>query len=163
MSVRYCTPEWLERSAESYRANPRFQKELARLSTKICFKIKANPAWGIDKDIIFCAFVSKGELEEMAFFSEEDAKEQAEFILAASPQEWKRIMRKESKFVGDFMIGKILLEQGSKVGVISIAPHSNTFVDALTQVEVQFPDDMSPEELAAYRSHMEQFRSELGV
>jgi hypothetical protein len=36
-------------------------------------------------------------------------------------------------------------------------------VDLLTQVDLQFPDEMSPEELAAYRSHFEEFRTELGV
>jgi hypothetical protein len=125
--------------------------------------IKANPAWGIDEDITFCAFVNQGELQELAFFSEEGAKKEADFLLAATPQEWKKILRKESKFVTDFMLGKITLEQGSKVGVLGIAPHANTFVDALTQVELQFPDEMSDEELADYRSLMQAFRSELGV
>jgi hypothetical protein len=72
-------------------------------------------------------------------------------------------LRKESKFVTDFMLGKITLEQGSKVGVLSIAPHSGTFIDALTQEELEFPDEMSPEELDDYRATMEAFRSELGV
>ena len=160
---RYCTPEWLAGSAEAYRAEPRFRRGLAKLTTKICFKIKALPAWGIEQDIIFCGFVTQGELEELAFFGEEDAKQRADFLLAATPQEWKKILRKESKFVTDFMLGKITLEQGSKVGVIGIAPYSDTFVDALTQVELRFPDEMSLEELADFRSYMEEFRRELGV
>jgi hypothetical protein len=83
--------------------------------------------------------------------------------VVATPPEWKRLLRKESKFVTDFMLGKITLEQGSKVGVLSIAPHSGTFIDALTQVELQFPDEMSDEELADYRAAMVEFRRELGV
>jgi len=163
MIVRYCTPEWLEGSANAYRANPRIQEELRKLTAKICFKVKAEPAWGIDADIIFCGFVRQGALDELAFFAEEDAKREAEFILTATPQEWKKILRKESKFVTDFMLGRIALEQGSKVGVFGIAPHSNTLVDALTQVELQFPDEMSPEELDDFRSNMEEFRRDLGV
>ena len=160
---RYCTPEWLKISAESYHANPRFQQGLAKLTLKIFFNVKAEPAWGIDRDLIFGAFVKRGELEELAFFSEEDAKKAADFLLAATPQEWKKILRKESKFVGDFLLGRITLEQGSKVGVLGIAHHADTFVDALTQVDLQFPDEMSPDELAKYRSYMEAFRSELGI
>lgn len=162
-AYRYCTPEWLESSAESYRANPRFQKELAKLTAKVCFRITAEPAWGIDQDIIFCVFVDRGELLKLAFLSQEDARQETEFLLAATPQEWKKILRKESKFVTDYMLGRIKLEQGSKVGVFTIAPHANTFVDALTQVELQFPDEMSPEELADFRSHLAQFRRESGV
>jgi len=161
--LRYCTPEWLAASVEAYGANPGFRQEFAKLAAKLCFKIKAAPAWGIDEDIIFAGFVNRGELEKLAFMSEEDAKKEAEFILAATPQEWKKLLRKESKFVTDFMLGKITLEQGSKVGVLSVAPHANTFIDALTPVDLQFPDEMSPEELADYRAHMEEFRRELGV
>ena len=161
--VRYCTPEWLRASAASYRATPRFQQELAKLTTRVCFLVKAEPAWGIDQDIVFGAFLRQGELEKLDFFSADDAKAQAEFIMAATPQEWKKVLRKETKFLTEFMLGRITLVQGSKVGVIAIAPHANTFVDILTQAELQFPDELSPEELAAYRSHVAAFRQELGV
>jgi hypothetical protein len=161
--VRYCTPEWLQASAESYRADLKFQQQLAKVTTKICFLIRAEPAWGIDQDIIFGGFVTQGILEKLAFFSEEDARREAEFIVAATPQRWKKILRKESKFVTDFVLGRITLEHGSTVGVLTIAPYSDKFVDALTQVELQFPDEMSVEELAEFRSYMEEFRRELGV
>ena len=42
-------------------------------------------------------------------------------------------------------------------------PHTNNVVDSLAQVELQFPDEMSAEELAEYRSHFEKFRVNLGV
>jgi hypothetical protein len=160
---RYCTPEWLESSAEAYRADPKYQQAMAKLSTKLGLVIKAEPRWGIEQDIIMAAFLNQGELEALAFLSEEDARREAEFLLGATPQEWKKILRKESKFVTDFMLGKITLEQGSKVGVLAIAPHSATFVDALTQSELQFPDEMSPEELDEYRAYVEEFRARLGV
>jgi hypothetical protein len=129
----------------------------------MCYRVKAEPAWGIDKDIIFGMFVDKGALTKIGFFSEEDAFKEAEYIIAATPQEWKKILRKQSKFITDFMLGKIKLEHGSKVGVLGVAPHANTVVDLLTQVDLQFPDEMSAEELAAYRSHFQEFRAELGV
>jgi putative sterol carrier protein len=160
---RYCTPEWLESSTEAFQSDPRFQQQLARLSTRICFRIKAEPAWGIDQDIIFCSYIQKGELQKLAFINDKEARDGAEFVVAATPQEWKKILRKESKFVTDFMLGKITLEQGSKVGILGVAPHSNTLVDGLTRSELQFPDEMSPEELADFRAYVERFRAELGV
>lgn len=162
-TVRYCTPEWLEESAKSYQANPKYQKEFAKLTLSLYFRVKAEPTWGIDEDIIFGSDVEKGKLNKLAFFSEETAKEEAEYIVAATPQEWKKILRKESKFVTDFMLGKITLEQGSKIGILGVAPHSNTFVDALTHIEIQFPDEMSPDELEEYRAYMKSFRAELGI
>jgi hypothetical protein len=162
-TVRYCTPEWLQASAEGYRSTPRFRQELRKLTTRTCFLVKAEPAWGIDKDILFAAFVRQGELEKLAFLSADDAKDQAEFILAATPHEWKKILRRESKFVTDFMLGRITLEQGSRVGVLAVAPYSNTLVQVLTQTELQFPDEMTPEELTAYRAHLLACRQESGV
>ena len=162
-ACRYCTPEWLEESAKGYRSNPSFQDKLKKLSVKMCYRVKAEPAWGIDEDIIFGMFVENGSLTKMAFFSEEQALNQAEYILAATPQEWKRILRRKSKFVTDFVLGKIKLEHGSKVGVLAVAPHANVVVDSLTQVELQFPDEMSAEELTQYRSEFKDFRKQLGV
>ena len=161
--VRYPTPEWLEISATGYREKPRFQQEFSKLSTRLCFRIKSEPAWGIEKDIIFACHVNQGQLEKLAFVPEEEAKRDADFLLVATPQKWKKLLRKEAKFVTEFMLGRITLEQGSRVGILQIAPHSNTFIEALTPVDLQFPDEMSPQELSEFRVYVEQFREELGV
>ena len=113
--------------------------------------------------IIFGTFIDQGELTKLAFFSENDAQKESDYILSATPQEWKRILRKEGKFVGDFLLGKIKLELGSKVGVLGIAPHSGNLVDWLTQVDLQFPDEMSAEERAQYRQKLAAFRRQAGV
>ncbi len=163
MTLQYCTPEWLEEGRRLFQSNPGLKKALEKLSAKTCFRVKAEPKWGIEKDIIFGAFVEKGELTQLSFFSEAEAKKQSDYILAATPQEWKKILRKESKFVTDFMLGKITLEQGSKVAVLGLAPYSGTLVDALTQMPLQFPDEMSADELANYRSCLNKVRTELAV
>jgi hypothetical protein len=161
--VRYCTPEWLEAAAKAYASDPRFQQALKSLSVRVCFLVRAEPAWGIEEDILFGAFLRQGELERLGFFSAGEAKGEAEYILGATPQQWKTILRKDSKFITDFMLGRIALEQGSKVGVLAIAPHANTFVEILTQTDIQFPDEMSPQELEAYRTDMANFRRAQGV
>ena len=159
----YCTPEWLEESARLYQETPKFQKELEKVTTKVFYRIQAEPAWGIERDILFGAIVTKGQLEALTFFSEEEAKETAEFIMAATPQEWKTILRKENKFLTEFMLGKIALEQGSKVGVLGLAPYANSFINALTQFELQFQDEMTSQEVEEFRAYMQEFRAKLGV
>lgn len=160
---QYCTPEWLAESAVRYQENPKFKKALQKLTIKMAFRVKADPALGIDRDILFAAYVDKGEMEKIGFISEADAEKEADYIFAATPQQWTKLLRKESMFAGDILVGKIAIEKGSKPGVIRIAPHSTTFVDALTQVDLQFPDEMSPEELTQYRAYINQFRAELAV
>ncbi len=159
----YCTPEWFEQSASLYRATPKFQNELQKVTAKVFYRIEAEPDWGIERDFIFGAIVDKGILMELAFFSEEEAKQTAEYIMSAPPQEWKKILRKENKFLTDFMLGKIALEQGSKVGVLGLAPYAHIFIDALTQVELQFQDEMTSEELEKYRAYTKKFSAELGI
>jgi hypothetical protein len=163
MDCIYCTPEWLEESARIYRATPRLQEALKKVTVRICYRISAEPAWGMDKDFIFGADVTEGALNDMRFFSEAEAKEKAEFVMAATPQEWKLILRKEHKFLTDFTLGKIKLEQGSKVGVFGLAPYANGFIDALTQVGLKFQDELTPQQLDEYRQYVSQFRSRLGV
>ena len=164
MDCIYCTPEWFEESARIYRATPRFQEALKKVTTRICYRITAEPKWGIDPDFIFGAIVTEGVLNDLRFFSEAEAKEKADYILAATPQEWKLILRKEHKSITDFTLGKIKLEQGSKTGVFTlVAPYANTFIDALTQVNLIFQDELSPQQLDEYRQYASQFRSRLGV
>ncbi|OGP86244.1 MAG: hypothetical protein A2Z08_11625 [Deltaproteobacteria bacterium RBG_16_54_11] len=163
MFVPYCTPEWLEAFAQAYRANPRFEKQLKKLTSTVYFRVLAEPTWGIDQDILFGAALVSGRLERVEFITAENAKKVGDFILSATPMEWKTILTKKRKFVTDFMLGKIKLDHGSKVGILGIAPHSNTLVDAMTQVEIKFPDQMTADEVKNYRAHMKDFRAKLGV
>jgi hypothetical protein len=153
----------LEKSAAGYRATPKFKEAFRKLTKAVFFRIEAEPAWGLDESIIFGGLIDQGELIDLAFYSEADTKEKAELVLAATPQEWKAILTKERKFVGDVVLGKIQVVQGSKAGAVTIAPYSDTFVDALTQFELVFQDDMSAEEVEEYRTYVAEFRARLGV
>jgi hypothetical protein len=53
------------------------------------------------------------------------------------------------------MLGKIKLELGTKVKMLELALHGNNIFDFLTQVDLQFPDEMSADELKNYRSKIQ--------
>ena len=163
MTIRYCSPEWLEESAKVYRSIPRFEEALKKVTTKIFYRITAEPAWGIEKDIVFGAVVEAGKLLDLNYYSESEAKKTASFILAATPQVWKGIIRKEKKFITEFMLGKVTLEEGSKPGLLKITPYANHFVVALAQFEILFPDEMSADELEAFRVELSSYRENSGV
>jgi len=163
MDYIYCTPDWLEECARIYREKPKYQEALKKVTTRIFYRVTAEPNWGIDADIIFGADVNKGVLGELRFFSDAEAKETAEFVLAASPQEWKLILCKEHKFLTDFMLGKIRLDQGSKIGILGLAPYADVFIDLLQEVKLRFQDELSPEQVNEYRQYASQFRTKLGI
>jgi hypothetical protein len=163
MTIKYCSPEWLEESARLYRASDRFEDALNKVTTKIFYRITAEPAWGIDKDIIFGAVVEAGKLLELNYFSEEETQKRADFVLSASPQVWKGMLRKDKKFISEFMLGKVRLESGSKPGLLKITPYANHFIDSLTQFELQFQDEMSPEEVETFRAELSEYRDKAGI
>jgi len=108
-------------------------------------------------------FSKKGELRTLNFFTEDKAFQAAEYLMAATPRTWKKILRKKRDFVTDFILGKIGLELGTQVSMLELALYANNMLDCLTQVDLQFPDEMSADELATYRLKMETFRHAKGT
>ena len=104
-----------------------------------------------------------GKLKEFKHCSKDYAFENADFVLSAAPPAWKRILTKKDKFVGAFMGGRVKLEKGDTVGALALGPHANTLVDVLTQVELKFPDDLTPEDLEAFKKELAQKRVDLGI
>ena len=49
---QFCTPGWLKESARIYKAKPDAKDKLKMLTAKICYRVKSDMDWGIDKDII---------------------------------------------------------------------------------------------------------------
>jgi len=165
MTTRYyCTPEWLEDGKEAYLANPAAMEKLKKLTADMAYRVKAEPSWGINKDVYFCAFFNEGKLNKLELISKEEAGK-AQYLMAATPKVWKSVLTKKSKFLTDFMLGKIKLENGSKVGVLSVAPHATNILDALVPacMTLIFPDELSADDLEQYRDNMVAFRKELGV
>jgi putative sterol carrier protein len=110
-----------------------------------------------------CAVLDAGKLVRLEHCTEEDAKNNADFIMAAEANTWKRILRKLDKFVGAFMGQRIKLEKGNTVKALGLAPHANTLVDSLTQVELKFPDELSPEELSEFKNKFAAYRADKGL
>jgi len=160
---QFCTPGWLEESARIYKANPDAKDKLKKLTAKICYRVKSDPDWGISEDIIFCAFFEKGDLRTLNIFTEGEAFQAAEYLMTATLETWKKILRNEREFVTDLMLGKINLELGTKVGMLEMALYVSDILNFLTQVNLQFPDEMSADELTTYRSKLETFRHAKGA
>ncbi len=163
MDCIYCTPEWLEESARIYRSNPVLMESLKRLTSSVYFRVTAEPEWGIDEDFVFGGTLTKGTLDELRFYTKDEVNEKAQLILAATPQEWKLLLRKVHKFITDVMLGKVKIEKGTITAVLAVAPYADGFIDALTQVNLIFQDELTPDQLNEYRANAAQFRPKLGI
>ncbi|MBW1734612.1 MAG: hypothetical protein JRJ71_09525 [Deltaproteobacteria bacterium] len=117
----YPMPEWLEESKKLYDSS--FEKKLQKISGHYAYRIKAEPSWGIDKDLFQCSIMDAGKLIEMRFYTEEEAVKEADFIMAASAPVWKNILTKTDKFVAAFMARRIKLDKGNPVKALARQPH----------------------------------------
>lgn len=163
MIYNYCSPEWLEENASRYSQNKALKAKLKKLSAGMGFKVLADPKLGIEKDIIFAAFIDKGELIRLSFISEEEARKETDYILMATPSEWIGLLRKQQKFIARFMMQKIVLDHGEKVDVLKLGPYANDLVDVLTQVDVRYQDEMTAQEMEAFQTSLTEFRSKACV
>jgi len=46
---------------------------------------------------------------------------------------------------------------------LTLGPHANTLVDVITQVDLEFGDDLPPEELEKFKSSFAEYREKAGV
>ncbi|MFH0788238.1 MAG: hypothetical protein V2B13_11575 [Pseudomonadota bacterium] len=157
----YPSPEWLAESTNRYGAD--FEKKLKKLSGYYVYRIKAEPSWGLDKDLMMCSVLENGKLLRLEHCSEEDAKRDADFILAAEVKTWKQILRKLDKFVGAFLGKRIKLEKGNAEKALGLAPYANILVDSLTQVDLKFPDELDAPALENFKTSLAYFRAAKGL
>ena len=160
----YATPEWLEAVKKTYNADPG-NAMLKRLK-KICFcyRIKADPAYGIDPDLYFICGLDDAVLKELRFATPEESKKVAGWVLSAPFQLWKRIIRKEYRFITAVIHGDVPIETGDKAELIGRTSWAaDQLVSNFYKTETKFPDEMSPDELTAYKAKVSGFRKKLGV
>ena len=163
--IPYATPEWLEAMAKNYRDNPDNQNRIFKgMSVFVTFRVLADPKFGLDRDVYFSTHLDNGVLQnDSNFISQEDAEKKADFILAAAPETWKKVIKKEKGFVAAFMTGKIKLDKGSAPRLISLASKSSAVIASFYQINTEWPDEMPPQRLEEYKTQVKEFRGRLGV
>ncbi len=163
--IPYATPEWVEAMAKNYRDDPENANTTFKgLSLFITFRILADPRFGLDEDICFSTHIDDGVLrDDSALISKDDAERKSDFILSATPDIWKTVIKKEEGFVSAFMTGKIKLDKGDPAEVVALAPRSPAVVECFHNVEAEWPDEMSPQRLEQYKAQVREFRNRLGV
>jgi len=161
----YTTPEWLEAVGKNYRANPENQnKTFKGMNIFLCFRVLEDSKLGIDKDVYFSLHLKDGALQDdSVLLSKSDAEEKSDFILSATPQAWKKVIRKEQGFVSAFMTGKIKLDKGLAPRILSLASKSGAVIEPFYKVDTEWPDDMSPQRLEQYRAQLKDIREKLKI
>jgi len=161
----YATPEWVEAMGRNYNADPDNQNKVFKgMNIFLTFRVKADPKFGLDSDICFATHLENGIYQsDSTLLSKDEAEAKSDFILSASPDVWKSVIKKHKGFVAAFMGGKIKLDKGSAPKMISLASKSSAVVEAFYKIDTEWPDEMSPDRLEAYRAELEASRERLNV
>jgi putative sterol carrier protein len=161
----YATPEWVETMGRNYNADPDNQNKVFKgMNIFLTFRVKADPKFGLDSDICFATHLRNGVYQpDSTLLSKEDAEAKSDFILSATPDVWKSVIKKQKGFVAAFMGGKIKLDKGSAPKMISLASKSPAVVEAFHKIDTEWPDEMSPQRLEEYRTGVKAFREKLEV
>ena len=159
------TPEWLEAVAENSTADADNPNNIFKgLTLFLTFRTEADPKLGIEKDIYHTIHVIDGIRQpDSGFLSKEDAEKKSDFILAASPAIWKKVIKKEAGFVSVVMKGEIEIEKGSGPEIMALASKGPAVVDIFNKVDTEWPDEMSPQRLREYQAKVAEFRRRLRV
>lgn len=160
--VKYLTPEHLDAITAAFQA-PEVQKALEKLTTKIAWRVKAEPSWGLDQDVIYATEIKAGVTSPLHYVTEAEAKSFAEFFMVAKPDVWKKIDSGKADFATQLTMMKVKLAKGSLMQMMKLAPYSKDMVKATKTVEVRYPDEMSPEELAEYRQNINAALTKVGT
>ncbi len=159
---RYLTQEWMDEVANVYNSDPENAETFAALETTLSFKIKAKSSWGIEKDILFATRIERGNLEWVKLISESDAQT-GDFVVSATPDIWKKIIRGETGFITAIMTLKLKVEHGTKQGIFKLGPYAKPLLNLMGKVELQFPDEMSNDELEKFRTDITTYRESFGL
>jgi putative sterol carrier protein len=159
----YATREWIEAAASNYKANSENQnKHFKGLSMVLTFRVLTDPGFGIERDIYFSFHIENGALKpDSGFLTASQAKEKSTYIAAATPAVWKKIIQKKEGFVANFMGGKVKLDQGSTIKFIPLGAKAPALVENFYKIDTQWPDEMSPEQLSAYKNQVRSFLDSL--
>ena len=161
----FLSPEWLEAVGQNYSSDPNNQnKAFKGLSLILTFRVLADPKFGIEKDVYHSIHWIDGVRQrDSGLLSKADAEKKSDFILAAAPGTWKKVIRKETGFVSAVMTGKIKVEKGAGPEIMALASKSPVVVDNFNKVDTEWPDEMSPLRLREYQAKVAEFRQRLRV
>lgn len=135
------SPEWLAENDRLYNENADLQDILKKLTVKMAYRVTADSKWDIGEDLLWCTFFEKGALTKMCILTQAEVDNEADFLLSAPPETWAKLLRRNAKFGTELTVGRVKVVQGSKLGVLKVAPYSKHVITLLTQADTVYPDE----------------------
>ena len=155
------TPSWIA-AYEALIKNDAVYREAAQgWQGTVIEHIVANPDVGLDEDMYVLMDLRGGECRCVRLVPRE-AGENGDFVLTAPYERWKQVMKGELDPVKGMMQGKIRLK-GDLPTIVRYVKASTRLVELVGQVPTIFLDEMTAEEIEAFKPWVSFVREEYGV
>lgn len=155
------TPSWIAKYEELIQTDATY-KELAReWEGTVVIHILAEPAAGLDDDMYLLIDLWHGDCRSVRLVPR-DAGESGDYVLTATYARWKQVMTSELDTTKGLMQGKIKLK-GDLTTIVRYSKAATRLAELVGMINTIFLDEMTPEELEAFKPWVEFIKAEYGL
>jgi putative sterol carrier protein len=155
------TPSWIATYEFLIQNDAEYKKLAQGWEGGVVIHITADPAVGLDEDMFLLIDLWHGDCRGVRLVPTE-AGENGDFVLTASYDRWKQVMTGELDVVKGMMQGKIKLK-GDLPTIVRYVKASTRLAELVGKVNTIFLDELTPEEIEAFRPWIEFIREEYGL
>ncbi len=155
------TPAWIATYENLIQNDADYKKLAEGWEGSVVIHIIAEPSAGLDEDMYLLIDLWHGDCRAVRLVPH-DAGEAGDFVLTAAYGRWKQVMTKELDVVKGLMQGKIKLK-GHLPTIVRYNKAAVRLVDLVATIPTIFLDEMTPEEIEAFKPWVEFLKEEYGV
>lgn len=152
------TPAWIATYESLIKNDEEYRKLAQGWEGTVVIHITAEPSVGLDKDMYLLIDLWHGDCRSVRLVPDSVGKA-GDYVLTASYDRWKQVMTKELDVVKALMQGKIKLK-GHLPTIVRYNKAAVRLVDLVAGMPTIFLDEMTPEEIEAFKPWVDFLREE---
>ena len=143
------TPSWIAVYEKLIQGDARYREIAAGWDGAVVIHVLADPEVGLDEDMYLLMDLWRGDCRSVRLVPA-TVGEAGDYLLTASFHRWKQVMTGELDAVKGMMQGKIKL-RGDLPTIVRYSKAATRLVELVTEIPTVFLDDMTPEEIEAFK------------
>ncbi len=155
------TPAWIGAYERLIREDETYRKLAKDWEGSVVIHILPEPRVGLDEDMYLMLDLWHGDCRSVRLVPKE-VGESGDYVLTASYDRWKQVMTRELDAVKGMMQGKIKLK-GDLPTIVRYVKAATRLTELVGMVDTIFLDEMSPEEIEAFKPWVEFLREEYSL
>jgi putative sterol carrier protein len=159
------SPEWASEMEEKIQNDERYKAVAKTWEGSVTLVFKADSASGLDADLFVFMDLWHGQCHSVKMVPG-DLGRSADYVLEASYERWKRVLKKDLNVVKEIATNKLKLvpfnfKKAAKLA--SAAQAAIRLVDLAGEVSDKFPDESEPEAFLAFKAFLEELKTNFGI